>query len=339
MSVSTPAGPRAARPWRAAFAATLALGLALTVGACEKEDPDKGTNGVGKLEPQAVNDKARAAANGAGSVRLAGTLLTGGKTYTLDMRLGKDGGTGQVKAQDATFTLLRVGDTLWVKAGAAFWGTSESAAKLGDKYVKVPEKDPSYARFRGFTEMRVLLDGLLGMTGKLTKGPYGDVDGDRVVPVLADEGKGGRMSVALTGTPYPLRMERGGGAGAVTLSDWGGPVALDAPPAGQVVDYGSQLPTGPAAGGKGGGRTGGGGKGGGTGSTGGGAGSATAGAGEGADLGPGGDPNASPGTDAGPAGPDGTAPGESPGTEPGPGTDPTESPAPDAGAVGGASTS
>ncbi|MEU7601452.1 hypothetical protein [Streptomyces sp. NPDC041003] len=232
----------AARLRRAAFIGVLCAGLAVTGTGCG-EDPDEGTNGVGKLSAEKIEAKAKAAATEADSVHLSGTLVSGGKSFTLDMRLKSDGGSGEVKSQDDTFQLLRVGEQLYLKASAAFWGQSDSAGKLGDKFVKVPEGDPSYKQFRGFTDMDVLLDGLLGLEGKLAKGSYTKVGHTRAVQVTADAGKGGKLSVSLEGTPYPLLMERAGGAGRVELAEWGKPFQLDPPAQDQTVDYGTQLPT------------------------------------------------------------------------------------------------
>ncbi|WP_412076821.1 hypothetical protein ACLF6K_16850 [Streptomyces xanthophaeus] len=234
----------AMRMRRAAFIGALCAGLAVTGTGCGGKDPDEGTNGVGKLSADKIEEKARTAATEADSVHLSGTLVSGGKTFTLDMRLKSDGGSGEVKSQEDTFQLLRVGEQLYLKASAAFWGQSESAGKLGDKYVKVPEGDPSYKQFRGFTDMDVLLDGLLGLDGKLTKGAaYTKVGHTRAVQVTADAGKGGKLSVSLEGTPYPLLMERAGGAGRVELAEWGQSFQLAPPEQDQTVDYGPQLPT------------------------------------------------------------------------------------------------
>lgn len=234
--------PPAGRLRRAAFIGVLCAGLAVTAAGCG-EDPDEGTNGVGKLSADRIEAKAKAAAGEADSVHLSGTLLSGGRTFTLDMRLKSDGGSGEVRSQEDTFQLLRVKEQLYLKASAAFWGKSDSAGKLGDKYVKVPEGDPSYKQFRGFTDMDVLLDGLLGLEGKLAKGAYTTVGHTRAVQVTADAGKGGRLSVSLEGAPYPLMMERAGGAGRVELADWGKPFELAPPAEDQTVDYGPQLPT------------------------------------------------------------------------------------------------
>ncbi|WP_371617770.1 hypothetical protein [Streptomyces sp. NBC_00454] len=232
-----------ARLRRAALAGALCAGLAVVGTGCGA-DPDEGTNGVGKLSAEQIENKAKEAATGATSVHLSGVLVSGGKSFTLDMKLGADGGSGEVKSQDdTTFELLRVGSQLYLKAGAKFWGQSEAAGKLGDKFVKVPEGDPSYKQFLVFTDMHVLLDGLLGLDGQLSKGDYTKVGHTRVVQVSADKGKGGKVSVSLEGVPYPLLMERAGGAGRLVLEDWGKPVELKPPAQDQTVDYGSQLPT------------------------------------------------------------------------------------------------
>lgn len=68
------------------------------------EDPDEGTNGVGKLPAAEIQRKTRTAADSADAVRLSGSVVTSGRTYRLDMQLKADGGTGSVTAQGATFS-------------------------------------------------------------------------------------------------------------------------------------------------------------------------------------------------------------------------------------------
>ncbi|MEV6651319.1 hypothetical protein [Streptomyces sp. NPDC051219] len=244
--------PPAARIRRAAVVGAVCAGLAAASSGCG-EDPDAGTNGVGKLTAEKIEDRAQAAVDGADAVRLSGTVISKGRTYRIDMRLKGDGGTGVVTSKDMTFQLLRVDEQLYLKADAAFWSHDEAkpspsdstaADKLEDKYVKVPEGDPAYKQLRGFTEMDILLDGLLGLHGKLEKGDRSKVGGIRTIQVTADQGAGGKLEVSLQGTPFPLRMERAGGAGVVELADWNEEFALAAPGKDQTVDYGRQLPTG-----------------------------------------------------------------------------------------------
>ncbi|MGW3010977.1 hypothetical protein ACWC9R_19400 [Streptomyces sp. NPDC001219] len=243
--------PGTRRTGRAALvgAACAALAVALT-GCGGEENPDAGTNGVGKLPAAKIEAKARAAAQRADTVHLAGNVVSQGRTYKLDMSLAKDGAKGELTTKAAAFQLLRVGDALYLKADAAFWageksgkpGTPDQAAdKLGGKYVKVPAKDPVYQRFSGFTDKDTLLAGLLGLHGKLTAGDRGEVDGVRTIRVSGGAGSGGTLDVSLEGTPYPLRLHRAGDAGVVRMGEWGKAVDLKAPDKDQVVDYGSRI--------------------------------------------------------------------------------------------------
>ncbi|MFG3408170.1 hypothetical protein [Streptomyces sp. NPDC048142] len=240
---------------RTALALVLCGGLTVALAACgTEEDPDKGTNGVARLTAAEIDTKARAAADAASAVRLSGTLVSKGGTYRLEMKLNAKGGMGSVTSKKQSFALLRVGDELFLKAPAEFWthegsggGEGESADvaaadKLGGKYVKVPEDDPSYRHLRGFTDKRVLLGGLLALHGKVNKGGRDTVAGLRTVQILGGKGEGGAFDVSLEGEPYPVRVARGGGGGTVTLSDWGQAFPLEAPQEDDTVDYGGQLP-------------------------------------------------------------------------------------------------
>lgn len=244
----SPSGPR--RTGRSALVGALCAALAAALTGCGGEDPDAGTNGVGKLPATKIESKARAAAQRAGTVHLSGNVVSQGRTYKLDMSLAKDGAKGELTTKAAAFQLLRVGDALYLKADAAFWagekggasGTSgRAASKLDGKYVKVPAADPVYKRFSGFTDKDTLLTGLLALHGSRTAGDRSDIDGVRTVRVTADAGAGGTLDVSLEGTPYPLRLQRAGGAGVLRLDDWGKRVDLQAPDEGQVVDYGSKI--------------------------------------------------------------------------------------------------
>ncbi|MEU6840756.1 hypothetical protein ABZ930_02635 [Streptomyces sp. NPDC046716] len=228
----------------------MCTGLAAGLAACG-DDPDAGTNGVGKLEPDTIQSRTVKAARGADAVRLAGTVVSGGRTYKLDMRLKDEGGTGSVTTGGGTFRLLRVDEHLYLKADADFWSHSDdegqhgdgaAADKLDGKYVKVPAGDPSYKRLSTFTDKDVLLDGLLTLHGTLAKGDRGTSGGVRTIALTGDDGSGGTLDVSLEGTAYPMRLARAGGAGILQLTEWGKDFALDEPTSDDTVDYGRQLP-------------------------------------------------------------------------------------------------
>jgi hypothetical protein len=209
-------------------------------------DPDAGTNGVGKLPPQTIERQARSAATAAPTVRLAGTVVSGGRSYRLDMRLRDDGGVGEVSTKGATFQLLRVDDALYLKAGADFYGDGGSdkdseaaAAKLNGKYVTVPKDDPSYRQFSGFTDKKTLLADLFVLDGAVKTGDHRKVGSTKTIAL--NGAKGGSLDVSLKGKPYPLRYERAGNAGTLTLTDWSQDFTLTAPTKSQTVDYGKTI--------------------------------------------------------------------------------------------------
>jgi hypothetical protein len=199
-------------------------------------DPDSGTNGVGKLPAKTIEQKASAAAGSATAVRLTGTVVSGGQTYRLDMRLRADGGVGEVTTKGETFQLLRVGDDLYLKASADFYGSGDSkdsqdaAAKLNGKYVKVPAGDPAYRQFNGFTDKKVLLADLFVLDGTLGVGEHRKVGGTKTIELAGS--RGGSLDVS---------------AGTLALTDWGQDFTLAAPAASQVVDYGKSVGAGPSA--------------------------------------------------------------------------------------------
>ncbi|MFJ4869330.1 hypothetical protein [Streptomyces sp. NPDC088757] len=249
MTVRTPAS----RIRGAVVPLALCAGLTAGLTACAA-DPDEGTNGVGRLAAPDIERKARTVADQAKAVRLAGTLVSKGGTFKLNMRLKRDGASGSVTTRNSTFELTRVGDTLYLKADAGFWShdkgddkpteaDAEAAEKLGGKYVKVPQDDPSYKQLRGFTDMKPLLDGLIGLHGEKVKGDRTRVGGVRTIKVKGGaDGEGGVLDVSLDGSPYPVQFARGGGGGVVTLSDWNKDFPLAAPTKDETVDYGKQLP-------------------------------------------------------------------------------------------------
>lgn len=233
-----------------AVCALLMTGTALT--GCS-EDPNEGTNGVGRLPADQIQSRAQQAAKSVGTVRLHGTVVTSGRTYTLDMRLKEKGGIGSVTTKGETFRLLRIDDELYLKAGAEFWGQgagegggkadAAAAGKLAEKYVKVPQGDPSYKKFIGFTDKSVLLSGLLTLHGELATDGHHEQSGLRTIRVTGDKGSGGTLDVSLEGEPYPVRLVRAGKAGTLTFSGWGTDFPLEKPAKDETLDYGKQLPT------------------------------------------------------------------------------------------------
>ena len=197
-----------------------------------------------RLLPQRLGDALHQTA-----VHLSGDVVTNGRSYKLDMRLKSEGATGSVTSDGLAFGLLRIGEQLYLKAGSGFWNHADgdtgkaSASKLDGKYVKVPQRDPAYKKFSGFTDMDVLLGGLLTLHGSLATDGHHEQSGTRTIRITGDKGSGGTLDVSLQGKPYPLRLQRAGGAGTISFSSWGEDFALNEPKRTETVDYGKQLPT------------------------------------------------------------------------------------------------
>jgi hypothetical protein len=232
--------------------ALVVTGTGLT--GCGGDDPDAGTNGVGKLSPAQIQTKTQSAAKAAETVRLSGAVISNKRTYKLDMRLKDGGGTGSVTSKGVTFRLLRVDEHLFIKADADFWnhqdGKSDdnksdatAAGKLEGMYVKVPKGDPAYRQLSVFTDKGVLLDGLLALHGELATDGRHEQNGIRTIRLTGDKGSGGKLDVSLEGKPYPLLLVRAGDAGTLRLTDWNKDFALEAPEKNEMVDYGQQLPS------------------------------------------------------------------------------------------------
>ncbi|SFB90987.1 hypothetical protein [Streptomyces aidingensis] len=240
------------RRWRSVITGAICAGLAAMSAACGSPDPDEGTNGLAGQPPATIEERALDAAQEAVTVRLSGSVVADGRSFRLDMRLGPDGGVGEVSTEGMTFELLRVGEQLFIKADEAFWeyrqGEGEEtdpeidpAERLEGKYVKVAPEDPAYQQLSGFTDKNALLAGLLVMEGERETGERGEIGGRKTIQVLADGGAGGVLEVSLTGEPYPLRLARGGDAGEVQMGDWGEEFTLRAPKEEQIVDYGDKV--------------------------------------------------------------------------------------------------
>ncbi|CAM5700535.1 hypothetical protein SVIOM74S_01670 [Streptomyces violarus] len=91
---------RQGRNHSAALASAMcALAVTGTVLTGCAEDPNEGTNGVGRLSAEKIQAKTRSVAESAGAVRVHGNVVSGERTYALDMRLKDDGGEGSVTSE------------------------------------------------------------------------------------------------------------------------------------------------------------------------------------------------------------------------------------------------
>jgi hypothetical protein len=180
------------------------------------------------------------------SLRVAGTVTTGGSEVSIDLRMDGDGNcAGSLGTQQGEVQLLGAAGRTYMKPDAAFWrGMTGAEADrvmqvVGDRWVVVPSSEPTFSRFCDADE---LIDELVSDSRGTTYRKAGTttIDGADVVAV-ATKGAGGQSStgyVRVDAPHYLVRVEERGGTepGTVMFSDFDVPVRTTAPPASDTID-------------------------------------------------------------------------------------------------------
>jgi hypothetical protein len=191
------------------------------------------SNGIAAKSPEQIVAAARAAADGAATVHVAGSVRSEGKPLVLDMELVKaKGGRGSITLQGVSINIVRVGGAVYINGSQAFYRriAGPAAAKLlQGKWLKAPEKSGNFASLASLTDLSKLIDTTLASHGKLARDGTKTVDGQKVVAVT-DVSQGGTLYVASVGPPFPLEIVKDGGSGGrITFDRWNKPVTLTAP--------------------------------------------------------------------------------------------------------------
>jgi hypothetical protein len=191
------------------------------------------SNGVASETPTQILQAAKAAADGAASAHISGSIVSEGTPISLDLELlaGK-GGHGQLAESGLSFQLIQVGKYVYVYGSAAFYrhvGGAAAAQLLQGKWLKAPVSDSNFASIASLTNLSKLVDTTLASHGTLARGASATVDGQKVVAVH-DVSQGGTLYVASTGKPYPVEVvKNGGNGGRIVFDRWNKAVTLVAP--------------------------------------------------------------------------------------------------------------
>ena len=198
------------------------------------------------LPPEQILARAKTAIRSADSVRLTGGGSSGSDTFEVDMRYGAGGKAyGTVGSSGQTIELRRVGQTVYLKADAAFWqatGGAQAAKLLGGKFLKAPLTDARVKQLADFTDKDTFVGEVLDPDGDLTKGEVKQIDGKSAIGVVnktTATNEGGTLYVATEGEPYPLQLVPDAGSkddGELTFSEYGEPVEVEIPSAAETVD-------------------------------------------------------------------------------------------------------
>ncbi len=212
-------------------ASSLALALVATLAGCGGSS--RSSNGVASKTPTQIVAAAKAAAAGAATVHVAGSIVSEGEPISLDMELvaGK-GGRGRIALAGLAAELVDVDRSLYIDGSPSLYSRFAGAADvhaLRGKWLKGPAERGPLRSLASFTDMGTMIGILLSGHGALTAAGTRTIAGRRAVGVT-DLARGGTLYVAATGTPYPLELvERAGAGGRIVFDRWNQPVTLAAP--------------------------------------------------------------------------------------------------------------
>ena len=177
---------------------------------------------------------AKAAATGASSAHVSGSLHSGATPITLDLSMARNkGATGSMSTNGLTFDLVRIGDTLYIRGSDAFYKRFAGPAVaqlLHDKWLKAPATRGRLTSLAPLTSLAGLFAIISSQHGKLTNDGKTSYQGAKVV-AIRDTSDNSKLYVAATGKPYPVAIVGGkkGQSGAITFDDWNKSVSLSAP--------------------------------------------------------------------------------------------------------------
>lgn len=189
----------------------------------------------------------RAAMRSARALRVTGSIVSGGESLDLDLRVTRDGAcTGSLDLPEGRSEFRRVGAKSWIRPSDAFWRKTapeladQVIKRVGESWVPAPERLSSFGALCD-------LEGLVPVTGQddgSTVGPLRRVDGRPAVRVTSGETEGGSRGTALwvaAEAPHRVLSLRVDGGGSLTVRDAEPRLRIEAPE--QVVQL-SRPPAG-----------------------------------------------------------------------------------------------
>jgi hypothetical protein len=214
-----------------------ALVAAAAVAACGSSSggsssTSSASNGVASKSPAQILASAVAAAQSAGSVHVAGTIHEQGTLgLDLDLVTGK-GAAGTISQGAPKFKLIVSGGDFYFQGNRAFWlkaAHSQAAVQLLlGKWIREPSAASQSASIAHLTSIKSLMDALVKSHGTLSKGATTTIAGQPAIAL--NDSNGGRLYVATTGKPYPLKLiGKRTARGEVTFTQYGHTFTIVAP--------------------------------------------------------------------------------------------------------------
>jgi len=194
------------------------LAMAGLVSACG----GTASNGEASKRPDQILGDAQAASAGARSVRVSGSITSGGSPIKIDLVAGKGAGGGTVTPDGATLQVALAQDTVYLMGDQATMsrlGATGTTNLPPDKWLRDSASDQGVANVVRLLDITTLLQ--IAPQGALSKARTTSFNHASVIP-LVDNGGGATLYVAATGKPYLLGIKTGqGGAGTVLFTDYG----------------------------------------------------------------------------------------------------------------------
>lgn len=245
--------PLACRPSRAALLALpVTVALAFVAGCDDSTTSGKalsGTpttvatatpngNGIDKLSPAAILDRAKKASSGAKSVHARGKVHEDGQTFAVDLRIAsKRSAIGDITMDRQSVKVILMGSAAYLKGDDKFlraMGGQGAVALLSGKYLKFPADDKDFRDLVSLMSTSKLFSELRP-EGKVTKGEQARINGRPAIALIDATGCG--LYVATEGEPHILRVSAGKGCSeSLDFLAYNEKVEVQPPPRDVVVD-------------------------------------------------------------------------------------------------------
>jgi hypothetical protein len=189
------------------------------------------SNGEEKKTAAQIVADARQAALAASSVHVTGAGTDSGRPLKLDLTIGHDSAKGHLEESGASFDVIRVGNTVYVRGDEAFlkkFGGTAAATLFHNRWLKGSISDPQLGALAPLTDLKQFFEGVLGQHGVIKKTGATTRNGAKVVEIR-DTTQGGSLFVAATGEPFPLALAGGGQQGDIEFADWNAEAEIAAP--------------------------------------------------------------------------------------------------------------
>lgn len=193
------------------------------------------------IAPGELEARVTAAMKAADSFHLIGSGVDSGAKLQFDLHFSGHKTAGLIVQGGQQIELINPGgQSVYFRLPAAMWkqlAGDAAATMFAGKWVKVPAADKDFQQLSQAFDRDSFITGILsGASGELTKVGSATVGGVAATEYRASDGS--PVFIAASGPPVVLKaVDTSSDGGTLTISDYGKPYAVTAPPASQTVDF------------------------------------------------------------------------------------------------------